>query len=110
MWDHIVLCGTPWEVTSSVTWVNKDHMGPYAAPVESKHLDVNSTERGPSIWGFLLGWIVIGGWRGWLMGFASQMFRAGIDRWRWFRVSDFWEFDTVVYGGTLTPILHSSRN
>ena len=27
-----------------MTWVNKNHMGPYATPVETKHSDVSSTQ------------------------------------------------------------------
>ena len=40
----MVLCETPWDMDSSMTWANKNHMGPYATSREPKHLDVSSTE------------------------------------------------------------------
>ena len=40
----MVLCETPWDMVSSMTWANINHMGPYATSREPKHLDVSSTE------------------------------------------------------------------
>ena len=40
----MVLCGTPWDMDSSMTWANMNHMGPYATSREPKHLDVSSTQ------------------------------------------------------------------
>ena len=39
----MVLCETPWDMDSSMTWANINHMGPYATSREPKHLDVSST-------------------------------------------------------------------
>ena len=39
----MVLYGTPWDIDSSMTWANINHMGPYATSREPKHLDVSST-------------------------------------------------------------------
>ena len=36
----MVLCETPWDIDSSMTWANINHMGPYATSREPKHLDV----------------------------------------------------------------------
>ena len=40
----MALCETPWDMDSSMTWANKNHMGPYATSREPKHLDVSSTQ------------------------------------------------------------------
>ena len=39
----MALCETPWDMDSSMTWANINHMGPYATSREPKHLDVSST-------------------------------------------------------------------
>ena len=50
----MVLCETPWDMDSSMTWANKNHMGPYATSREPKHLDGTSTRVSKALTGTAL--------------------------------------------------------